>query len=75
MQQYANLGGDSNVVAYENGADYITVQFASGKSTFYKYTHSSAGAGVVSHMQQLATSGQGLNSYISTEKPDYESKW
>lgn len=75
MQSYANLGGDSNIIAYENGDDYITVQFASGTNTFYKYTNSSAGSSVVSHMQELANSGQGLNSYISTEKPDYESKW
>jgi hypothetical protein len=75
METYANLGGDSNVVRFEIGSDYITVEFASGTETFYKYTYASAGQTVVEEMKELARAGQGLNGYISTNKPAYESKW
>lgn len=74
MQPYANLSGQSNVVGYENGSDYIKVQFGSGYWTLYTYTNSSAGSSTIAHMQQLARVGQGLNSFISTHKPSYANK-
>jgi hypothetical protein len=37
MKPYLNLGGNSNVVAYEIEADSITVEFASGAHRFYLY--------------------------------------
>lgn len=43
MQSYANLSRQSNIVAYENGEDYITVQFATGYWKIYTYTNMSAG--------------------------------
>lgn len=76
MEPYANLGGDSNVVAFEIGPDRITVQFASGRQRFYTYTYASAGRDHVEHMKELARRGQGLNSYIGTSVRNlYESKW
>ncbi len=75
MQTYANLSGESNVIAFENGSDYIIVQFANGKETFYKYTYASAGGNAVETMKSLALAGRGLNSYISTNKPAYAMKW
>jgi len=74
MTQYANNGGDSNITAYENGNGYIKIQFASGKETLYTYTNTSAGSQAIHHMQSLAEAGQGLNSYISKNRPNFESK-
>lgn len=62
MERYLNLGGDSNVLSYEIGPDYIRVQFGSG--TPYLYTYASAGEAAIHEMWRLAESGQGLNSYI-----------
>jgi hypothetical protein len=62
MDRYKNLGGNSNVAAYEIGHDSIKVQFFD-KST-YLYTYQSAGAAKVEQMKLLAMNGKGLNSYI-----------
>lgn len=64
MEQYKNVGGDSNIQAFECGADGITIQFKSGASRFYLYTHDRPGADHVENMKALAIAGQGLNSYI-----------
>lgn len=64
MERYGNLGGDSGVVAYENGPDSIRVQFSDG--SIYLYTYASAGPHNIEHMRHLASNGQGLNSFIST---------
>ncbi|WP_431224804.1 hypothetical protein ACQ86O_08090 [Serratia sp. L9] len=63
MARYANLGGDSGVVAFEITADSITVEFRDGWK--YVYDNSIPGAAVVTQMKTLAQSGRGLNSYIS----------
>ena len=64
MERYRNLGGDSGVVAYEIGADFIRVQFSDG--SIYLYTNASAGPRNIEHMKQLASDGQGLNAFINT---------
>ena len=64
MERYKNLGGDSGVAAYENGTDFIRVQFSDG--SVYLYTYASAGAQNIEHMKQLAIQGQGLNAFINT---------
>ena len=64
MERYKNLGGDSGVAAYENGPDFIRVQFNDGAVCLY--TYASAGAQNMDHMKQLATRGQGLNAFINT---------
>jgi hypothetical protein len=64
MERYGNLGGDSGVVAYEIGPDFIRVQFSDG--AVYLYTYASAGSHNIEHMKQLARGGQGLNSFINT---------
>jgi hypothetical protein len=74
MKPYANISRDSNIIAYENGADYIIVQFATGYWKTYTYTNTSAGSAVIQHMQRLADGGHGLNSFISDNKPPYVSK-
>ena len=38
MKRYRNLGGDSGIVAYEDGEDFIRVQFSDGSIYLYNYT-------------------------------------
>ncbi len=64
MERYKNLGRDSGVAAYENGPDFIRVQFSDG--SVYLYTYASAGAQNIEHMKPLAIDGQGLNAFINT---------
>lgn len=71
MTNYANLGGNSNVLAYNIGDDYIDVQFGTGK--IYRYSYESAGDYKVELMKKLAEQGYGLNSYIMRHaRKDYE---
>jgi hypothetical protein len=63
MERYKNLGGDSNVVAYEIEDDSITVQFRNGWK--YLYNHQRPGALSVERLKSYAISGHGLNSYIT----------
>lgn len=64
MERYKNIGGNSGIVAYESGQDFIRVQFSDG--SIYLYTYASTGADNIEHMKLLANSGQGLNSFIGT---------
>lgn len=74
MQRYANRSGHSGVVAYELGADSITVKFTGGDR--YLYTEDSAGAVHIARMRELAESGHGLSTYISQHVRDrYAHKW
>jgi len=50
IERYKNLGGDSGVAAYENGPDFIRVQFSDG--SVYLYTYASADAQNIEHMKQ-----------------------
>ena len=76
MNNYVNIGGNSNIKGYENGAVdgefYIQVEFADGST--YLYNEQSCGKHLVQEMQSLAVSGKGLNSFISRNKPKYQSK-
>lgn len=63
MKRYANLGGDSGVVAYAIAPGQITVRFRSGET--YVYDSSAPGAAAVAEMQRLALAGRGLSGYIS----------
>ena len=73
MQLYKNLGGNSGVSAYAISDDSITVQFNDGGT--YLYNYNKPGAQSVERMKQLAISGRGLNSFISTSvKKNYASK-
>lgn len=77
MAHYKNLGGNSNVVAYEIDGDSIVVEFRSGTYRFYTYNASKPGNAHVDQLKRLAIAGQGLNSYIGTHlrgPNDYFSK-
>lgn len=63
MTPYKNLGGKSNVRAYELGDGTIDVQFRD--YSIYTYTNESAGADNIAHMHDLAVRGSGLNSFIN----------
>ena len=63
MVLYKDINGDSGVLGYEIGDDYIMVQFKTG--AIYTYTYLSAGAEKVETMKVLAKSGNGLNSFIN----------
>ena len=62
MRLYANHGGNSGIVSYEYGDNYISVQFSTGN--IYTYSYESAGKSNIEHMKMLADSGSGLNSFI-----------
>lgn len=68
MQRYKNLGGDSGVSAYELAKNAITVEFNNGQ--IYKYSVASAGRNNIEAMKMLATSGQGLSTFISQHVHD-----
>ena len=63
MERYRNLAGDSGVVAYEVGPDFIRVQFTGGET--YLYTYESAGAYAVERMKTLGEHGRELSTFIS----------
>ncbi|MGE5072007.1 MAG: hypothetical protein ACM3MF_01150 [Anaerolineae bacterium] len=64
MEPYRNIAGGSGVRTYEIGQDYIAIEFSDG--AVYRYTYASAGQENVEHMKGLATSGQGLDEFLST---------
>ena len=63
MERYRNLGGDSGVVEYEIGTDFIKVRFKGSK--VYVYDYASAGRDNIEHMKGLAKTGTGLNAFIN----------
>jgi hypothetical protein len=63
MQRYKNLGGQSNVHAFELLDDGIIVQF--NDRSQYTYQSVKVGGGNLSEMKRLAALGQGLNSFIN----------
>lgn len=73
MQPYGNRAGDSGVVAYEAGTDFIRVRFTNGDT--YLYTYESAGAHNIEQMKELAAAGRGLSTFVSrTVKGMYAAK-
>lgn len=62
MEKYANLCGESGVISYEIGLEYIKVKFSSGST--YQYSYKKAGQSHVENMKKLASNGFGLYSYI-----------
>ena len=63
MERYKHIDGNTGVIAYECGTDYIRVQFSSG--AIYLYTYESTGSHNIERMKVLAQSGDGLNVYIN----------
>lgn len=65
MSIYQDVDGDSGIVSYKYGADWIEVEFRRGADRLYRYTYVSAGSIHVEEMKRLADAGEGLNSYIN----------
>lgn len=63
MEPYKDIGGDSGVLAYECGPDFIRVEFKS--SSVYLYTYASAGSANIEQMKRLARAGEGLATFIN----------
>ena len=62
----------SGATGFEVGDDYIIIEFG---SPCYKYTYSSCGRTHVETMKRLAIASTGLSTYVTQNKPPYESKW
>lgn len=74
MHPYKNVGGNSNVKAYEIGSDYIIVQFAGGRC--YMYNYEATGMAAVEKMKALALAGRGLGAMLATKPYHKEArKW
>ncbi|MCK5022153.1 MAG: hypothetical protein KAR54_02805 [Candidatus Pacebacteria bacterium] len=78
MQNYKNLDGQSGIVGYEIGDDFIIVKFKEASKsgyTTYKYSYTSAGEDEVEKMKELASSGDGLDEFInSSVRKKYEDR-
>ena len=72
MKAYGNLHGNSGVVSYEEGGDFIRVQFKKGG--IYLYIYDSAGEEEVEFMKELAREGKGLTSFIRDISERYASR-
>jgi hypothetical protein len=69
LTPYEHLDGESGVIAFQIGDDWIKVEFA-GK--LYLYNHASAGSDKIGDMKSLARSGRKLSGYISRNvREDY----
>jgi hypothetical protein len=64
VKRYGNASGDSGVVAYGIGEDFIKVRFTRSEGV-YVYDFSRPGAWHVRRMKRLAAAGEGLATYIS----------
>ena len=73
MKAYKNLGGNSSVVAYEYDATSICIQFKDGVK--YEYTVAKLGEPIINEMKRLADAGQGLCSFISSNRPRVYNGW
>lgn len=69
LKAYSNTDGRSSIEAYEDGEDFIRIEFNTGR--IYLYTEESCGETTVNIMKELAEEGRGLVSYINKYKPDY----
>ncbi|MEO8210596.1 MAG: hypothetical protein ABI840_08535 [bacterium] len=55
--------GNSGVIAYETGADYIKVKYID--NSIYLYTNDGNGKNKIDEMKKLAASGNALSTFIS----------
>ena len=69
---HSSSGKESGVIAYEIGEDFIDVQFRTKEK--YRYSYKSAGEAAIEKMKELAKAGKGLSTFISQERPGYESE-
>ena len=63
MKKYGNIHGNSGVIAYETGTDFIRICFQGNET--YLYNEIKPGKAKVDQMKLLAEKGQGLSTFIS----------
>jgi hypothetical protein len=63
MKKYKNLDGNSGIFAWEEGKDYIIVQFSDFEKYLYNYVK--PGKALVEKMKQFAEKGKGLATFIN----------
>lgn len=66
MMHYKNLNGNSSILEYEIGADFIDIIY---QDSMYHFTYASAGKNNIEQMKLLAKQGYGLNSYLLRHCP------
>jgi hypothetical protein len=64
MKRYGNRSGHSGVAFFEDGPDFIKIQFVGSAKEVYVYDHVIPGAADVTRMKALAVAGRGLSAYI-----------
>lgn len=70
MKRYGNHSGNSGVAFFDDGPDFIKVQFHESASVVYVYDYVTPGAADVERMKALAAEGHGLSGYISQHVGD-----
>jgi hypothetical protein len=76
VKGYGDNNGDSGILAYEYGDDWIRVQFKHGGT--YVYQASDIGSAHLNMMKRLADSGTGLTTYINMHpevRDGYSRNW
>ena len=68
-ERYDSISGNTGVVAYDLGEDWIEVTFTNNRE--YLYTYASAGQAAVETMKELAQGGAGLSTFIAQHQPSY----
>ena len=63
MERYKDLTGMSGVLRFEEGTDYLIVEFVGRER--YLYDAHKPGAHALTEMKRLARQGKGLATYIS----------
>ena len=69
MKRYPDKHGNSGVVAYESGKDFIRLLFRD-RADVYTYSNRSAGKTNVDRMKELARQGEGLSAFVSRNVRD-----
>lgn len=72
MEKYLNLNGNSSVVGFDVGFDFIWVYFSN--KTKYLYTDKITGKNEVETMERLAQQGRDLGTYLGRKPYKRHSK-
>jgi hypothetical protein len=65
VKRYGNHSGKSGVAFFDDGPDFIKVQFRESDADVYVYDYVIPGVADVERMKVLAAEGSGLSTYIS----------
>jgi len=73
MYHYSNKGGNSGLLRFRSGNNWIELLFKGykGPDSLYRYTSKSCGYDTIKRMQFLARHGSGLCAFVNLNKPPY----